>query len=109
MVRAMRFVQQLCETAPFSDFCGALFSPGPNDDFEKFARTSYNSYYHGVGTCKMGPASDSKAVVDQTLRVHGMENLWVADASIMPAVVHANTNLTCMMIGERAAAFIKSS
>ena len=47
------------------------------------------------------------AVVDQHLRVHGMENLWIGDASIMPTVAHANTNLTCMMIGERAADFIK--
>ena len=103
----MRFVERLCKTPPFSDFCGELFSPGPHDNFENFARTSYNSYYHGVGTCKMGPPSDPRSVVDQTLRVHGMQNLWIADASIMPTVVHANTNLTCMMIGERAADFIR--
>jgi choline dehydrogenase len=108
MVSAMRFVERLCKTPPFSDFCGELFSPGPHDNFENFARTSYNSYYHGVGTCKMGPPSDPRSVVDQTLRVHGMQNLWIADASIMPTVVHANTNLTCMMIGERAADFIKA-
>jgi choline dehydrogenase len=46
------------------------------------------------------------AVVDQQLRVHGFDNLWVGDASIMPTVVHANTNLTVMMIAERAAEFI---
>lgn len=109
MVSAMKFVEQLCNTEPFSQFCGELFSPGPNEDWEKFARTSYNSYYHGVGTCKMGPASDPKAVVDQTLRVHGLQNLWVADASIMPTVAHANTNLTCMMIGERGADFVAAS
>jgi choline dehydrogenase len=57
----------------------------------------------------MGPASDLHAVVDQHLRVHGMENLWVGDASIMPTVAHANTNLTSMMIGERAAEFIKAA
>ncbi|MBM4264563.1 MAG: hypothetical protein FJ145_24455 [Deltaproteobacteria bacterium] len=109
MVSAMRFVEKLCNTEPFSQFCGELFSPGPTEDFEKFARTSYNSYYHGVGTCKMGPASDPKAVVDQALRVHGVQNLWVADASIMPTVAHANTNLTCMMIGERGADFVKAA
>jgi choline dehydrogenase-like flavoprotein len=109
MVAAMRFVQRLLSTEPLSQFCGELISPNPNEDWEKFARLSYTSYYHGVGTCKMGPASDSKAVVDQRLRVHGMENLWVADASIMPTVAHANTNLTCMMIGERAADFINAA
>ena len=90
-------------------FCGELFSPSPDEDWVKFARSSYTSYFHGVGTCKMGPASDPMAVVDQHLRVHGMENLWIADASIMPTVAHANTNLTCMMIGERAADFVKES
>ncbi len=108
MVAAMGFVQRLVSTEPLSQFCGELISPGAGEDWEKFARSSYTSYYHGVGTCKMGPAADPRSVVDQRLRVHGMENLWVADASIMPAVAHANTNLTCMMIGERAAEFIKT-
>jgi len=107
MVSAMKFVQQLAATEPLSHYCGELFSPAPNEDWAKFARSTYTSYFHGVGTCKMGPASDHTAVVDQHLRVHGMDNLWIGDASIMPTVAHANTNLTCMMIGERAADFIK--
>src|ERR1700754_2505550 len=72
-----------------------------------FARKTYDSYHHGVGTCKMGPASDNMAVVDQRLRVHGMQNLWVGDASIMPVVSRANTNLTSIMIGERLADFVQ--
>jgi choline dehydrogenase len=107
MVSAMRFVQRLAVTEPMNRYCGELFSPTPEEDWAKFARSTYTSYFHGAGTCKMGPASDRMAVVDQHLRVHGMENLWIADASIMPTVAHANTNLTCMMIGERAADFIK--
>jgi len=106
-IAAMRFVQRLTSTEPLYQFFGELFSPGVNEDWEKFARSSYTSYYHGVGTCKMGPASDSMAVVDQQLRVHGFDNLWVGDASIMPTVVHANTNLTVTMIAERAAQFIR--
>ena len=109
MVAAMKFVQQLAATEPLNQFCGELFSPSPSEDWEKFARSAYTSYFHGVGTCKMGPASDPMAVVDQHLRVHGIENLWVGDASIMPTVAHANTNLTSMMIGERAADFIKEA
>jgi choline dehydrogenase len=109
MTAAMRFVERLFKTEPLSQFCGELITPAAGDDFERFARSSYNSYYHGVGTCKMGPANDPNAVVDQTLRVHGIDNLWVGDASIMPTVAHANTNLTCMMIGERAADLIKAS
>ena len=58
---------------------------------------------HLSGTCKMGPASDPMAVVDQFGRVHGIGNLRVADASVMPDVIRANTNLTTIMIGERVA------
>jgi len=46
-------------------------------------------------------------VVDDHLKVHGLDNLWIADASIMPTVSHANTNVTCLMIGERVADFLK--
>jgi len=107
MLSAMKFVQQLASTEPLNRYCDTLFSPSPEEDWSKFARSTYTSYFHGVGTCKMGPSSDPRAVVDQHLRVHGVTNLWVADASIMPTVAHANTNLTTMMIGERAADFIK--
>jgi choline dehydrogenase len=109
MIAAMKFVQKLAATEPLSKYCGELFSPSPTENWEKFAHSTYTSYFHGVGTCKMGPASDPFAVVDQHLRVHGMDNLWVGDASIMPTVAHANTNLTSMMIGERAADFIKTA
>jgi choline dehydrogenase len=109
MVAAMKFVQRLAATAPMSNYCGELFSPSPAEDWEIFARSTYTSYFHGAGTCKMGPSSDPMAVVDQRLRVHGMENLWIGDASIMPTVAHANTNLTSMMIGERAADFVRDA
>ena len=65
------------------------------------------SPYHISGTCKMGPSSDPMAVVDQYGRVSGLEGLRVADASIMPDVVRANTNATTIMIGERMADWIK--
>ena len=62
---------------------------------------------HMSGTCKMGPASDPMAVVDQHCRVHGLKGLRVVDTSIMPDVVRANTNATAIMIGERAADWFK--
>ena len=66
-----------------------------------------SSSYHIAGTCKMGPDSDDQAVVNRYLKVRGVEGLRVVDASIMPDVVRANTNVTTMMIAERAADFIK--
>ena len=61
--------------------------------------------YHPSGTCKMGTGED--AVVDHRLRVKGVEGLWVADASIIPAIPAGNINATCIMIGEKAADMIR--
>lgn len=63
--------------------------------------------YHPVGTCKMGPASDHMAVVDNRLRVHGIHHLRVADASIMPTITTGNTNAPVIMIGEKVSDMIK--
>lgn len=109
MVSAMEFIAELVAGDPAKEFYGPLIQPRPAEDWAKFAASTYDSYHHGVGTCKMGPASDPMAVVDERLRVHGLENLWIADASIMPTVTHANTNLTCIMIGERLSDFIKEA
>ena len=62
---------------------------------------------HMSGTCKMGPASDPMAVVDQYCRVYGLEGLLVVDTSVMLDVVRANTNATAIMIGERVADWFK--
>ena len=64
--------------------------------------------HHSSGTCKMGPSSDPMAVVDPGCHVHGVDNLMVVDASIMPDVVRANTNATTIMIAEKIAAEIRS-
>jgi choline dehydrogenase len=74
----------------------------------EFVRTVSATGYHPVGTCKMGLETDESAVVDQYLRVHGISNLRVADASVMPVIPRANTNLTTIMIGERLADFMKA-
>ena len=72
-----------------------------------FIRSHVVSGQHLTSTCRMGPSSDPEAVVDQQGRVHGLDGLRVADASIMPNCVRANTNCTTMMIGERIADFIR--
>ena len=64
-------------------------------------------YFHPVGTCKMGPTSDPGAVVDPTGKVHGLESLYIADASIMPVVPRANTNLPALMVAERIVAALE--
>ncbi|HEV7989907.1 MAG TPA: GMC oxidoreductase, partial [Candidatus Binataceae bacterium] len=62
-----------------------------------------------VSTAKMGPDSDKEAVVDQYCRVRGVDGLRVVDASVMPNIVRANTNLTCIMIGERVADWMRAA
>lgn len=65
------------------------------------------TYCHALGTAPMGPSSNAGAVVDQYCRVHGFDNLWVVDASVMPAVPRAVPNLTVIMLAERVAAWMR--
>jgi len=74
---------------------------------ETFVRDNCSTIFHPVGTAKMGPENDPMAVVDQYCRVRGVEGLRVVDASVMPNIVRANTNLTCIMIGERVADWMR--
>jgi choline dehydrogenase-like flavoprotein len=66
----------------------------------------HSTDYHPSGTLRMGPEGDAMAVVDERCRVRGIDNLYVADASVMPTIPRANINLPTMMIGERAAEFV---
>lgn len=83
-------------------------SPGldmeSDDQLVAYCRQNGLSLLHPVGTCKMGTGPET--VVDPRLRVHGLQGLRVADASIMPRIVTGNTNAATIMIGERAAAMI---
>jgi len=82
--------------------------PGPSlrsrSELDEYLRANVAGDFHLCGTCKMG--RDRMAVVDPELRVHGIEGLRIADASIMPSIVSANTNATAIMIGEKAADMI---
>jgi choline dehydrogenase len=71
-------------------------------------RAIADTTFHPVGTARMGLATDPGAVVDQHGRVHGVDNLRVVDASVMPDIPRANTNLTCIMIGERVAEWMQA-
>ena len=86
-----------CDELPFAS----------DNYFKCYINQTATTVYHPAGTCKMGPSSDKDAVVDPRLRVYGVSNLRVADASIMPKIVSANTNAASIMIGEKCADFIK--
>jgi choline dehydrogenase len=84
----------------------ALLERGALDDpaaLGEYARRHCVPWYHAAGTCRMGPSPADGAVVDAQGRVYGVPGLRVFDASIMPSIPRANTNLTCIAIGERAA------
>ena len=109
IVAAMRLARRIAATSQFRQFVESEAWPGfsieRDADLLEHARTTGNTTYHLMGTCKMGPANTGRSVVDHQLRVHGIESLRVADTSIIPEMPSANTNAPAIMIGERAADF----
>ena len=112
LIHGLREARRIAARGPLAKVGGAELGPGTGTEsdsaLEAYVRANATTTYHPVGTCKMGPSSDAMAVVDPRLRVHGLEGLRVADASIMPNIVSGNTAAASMMIGERAASFILS-
>jgi choline dehydrogenase len=109
---AFKRTLELLHSGPLAQLTEAVLFPDPQrslDDAElvRLCRRASASGFHACGTAKMGPASDSSAVVDQHGRCHALDSLVVADASIMPGVPRANTNLTCIMIGERIGEWLR--
>jgi len=111
IVHGYKIARQILESSAFDEFRGEEYMPGKgvqtDDELREFIRNNVQTIYHPVGTCKMG--SDDMAVVDAALRVHGIAGLRVADASIMPTIVNANTNAPTIMIGEKCADLVKAS
>lgn len=91
---------------PIEECDGASSEYASDDYWRCYAKYFTTTCYHQTSTVKMGPASDPAACVNPRLQLRGISNLRVADASVMPAVVSANTNAATVMIGERAADFI---
>jgi choline dehydrogenase len=104
----LKISRDIVSQKAFDDIRGEEYAPGKNvtsvADMNEYIKNNSNSVYHPVGTCKMG--SDSQAVVDDRLKVHGIDALRVVDASIMPTLTSGNTNAPTIMIGEKAADFI---
>ena len=108
----VRIASELGNHPAFADIIEGRLQPTDeelqsDEALNDFILRNVVSGLHLTSTCKMGPSSDPMAVVDQQGRVHGLEGLRVADASVMPNCVRANTNVTTMMIGERIADFIR--
>ena len=110
IVDGIRLARRLMRTAPLAPYFAHEALPGDevrtDEEILDFARGIGTTAFHVMGTCRMGPATDREAVVDDRLRVHGIEGLRVADASIMPRMTSANTNAAVLMIGEKAADMI---
>lgn len=105
----VRQMYRIFATPPLSDYRGQDRYPVDLDDdtaLDALIRNRADTVYHPVGTCRMG--GDETSVVDPTLKLRGVDGLYVADASIMPRLISGNTNAPSMMIGERCADFVKA-
>lgn len=108
MVAALELCREIGRQQPLAEWKPTELYPGPEirtrDELRDYVRRTAITYHHQVGTCKMG--LDELAVVDPELRVHGIQGLRVADASVMPFVTSGNTHAPAVMIGERAAELV---
>ncbi len=111
LVDGMKLGRRIINNRVLDRYRAYEMNPGDNvqtdDEWLQWARENGQTTYHVIGTCKMGP--DPMAVVDDRLRVYGIEGLRVVDASIMPTVPSGNTNAAVMMIAEKGADMIKSA
>ncbi len=109
LIDGLKLCRRIAGRAPIARYIAGEHLPGEavagDDELLEYARAYGGTIYHPCGTARMG--QDRLAVVDPQLRVHGIERLRVADASIMPTLVSGNTNAACIMIGEKAADLLR--
>jgi choline dehydrogenase len=103
MVKGVRMSREIINQKAFDEYRGAELNPGlevqTDNEITEFIRGNAETIYHPVGTCKMG--NDEFSVVDDKLRVRGVENLRVVDASVMPTLIGGNTNAPTIMIADK--------
>ena len=108
LIEGMNLMNELLTQPAFDEFRGSRITPAPaittRNELENWVRANASTDYHPCGTCRMG--NDTHAVVDQELRVHGIEGLRIVDASVMPDIVSGNLNAPTQMIAERAADYL---
>jgi len=113
MVEVVREARNLARTPPLSKLLRHELFPGPRitsiSGLESTVLKTIGTYHHPVGTCRMGLAPDKGAVVDSHGNVHGVECLSVIDASIMPSIPAANTNIPTIMVAERCSEWLKQN
>jgi choline dehydrogenase len=107
-IKVVELCREIGNSAPLRPYVAREALPGKHssEDLKNFVRNSATTYYHQSGTAKMG--RDPMSVVNGELQVYGVENLRIADGSIMPQITTANTMAPCVMIAERAAAYLKA-
>jgi choline dehydrogenase len=105
LLTGMQVAQELYASSALRDLVTAPMLPGPDDtDLAEFVRTYAETLYHPTGTCRMG--ADDASVVDEQLRVRGVDGLRVVDASVMPQIIRGHTHAPTVMIAEKAADLI---
>ena len=109
MIDGVNIMRNIVGSSPMDPYRGEEFKPGKeiagDTAIENWLRDTGETAYHPMGTCRMG--SGPNAVVDDKLKVYGLEGLRVADASIFPTMPSGNTNAAAIMVGERASDLIK--
>ncbi len=111
LVKGMHWARRLLHTQALAEYFESDVLPGPDvrtdAEWLDYARQYGSTAYHLIGTARMGPVTDKTAVVDDQLRVHGLQGLRVVDASVMPSMPSANTYSATMMIAEKASDMIR--